>query len=226
MRPGRRGPHLVRRDGRYYLLLVVRRDGRYYLLLAEGKTEFHHAVTVARSEPVTGPYRNNPGNPLLTHGIPAGPNRSSGRGMRTWSRPWTVAGTPCYWPCGPAAGPSPTWAGKRSWPRSPGRMADRGHPGGWLTEVTREDDWPVINPGAGRLRAEFPAPLPAAPWTPEPPLDDFDAAAPGAAWSMLRTPRAETFSRTAPPGHLRLRPRPEAITEPCHPSSVGRACST
>jgi alpha-N-arabinofuranosidase len=39
---------------------------------------------------------------------------------------------------------------------------------------------------------------------------------------MLRTPREEIFSLTDRPGHLRLRLRPEVITEACNPSFVGR----
>ncbi|MEE6289096.1 family 43 glycosylhydrolase [Georgenia sp. MJ173] len=42
-------------------------EGTYYLLTAEGGTEFHHAVSVARAESVTGPYTGNRGNPVLTH---------------------------------------------------------------------------------------------------------------------------------------------------------------
>jgi alpha-N-arabinofuranosidase len=42
-------------------------DGTYYLLAAEGGTEIHHAVSIARSDTVTGPYVGNPGNPVLTH---------------------------------------------------------------------------------------------------------------------------------------------------------------
>ena len=49
------GPHLVRHGG------------YYYLVLSEGGTEHNHAVTVARSHEVTGPYQNNPANPVLTH---------------------------------------------------------------------------------------------------------------------------------------------------------------
>ncbi|MGP7959485.1 family 43 glycosylhydrolase [Sanguibacter sp. A247] len=42
-------------------------DGTYYLLAAEGGTEIHHAVSVARADTVTGPYTGNKGNPVLTH---------------------------------------------------------------------------------------------------------------------------------------------------------------
>ncbi|GAA5021445.1 hypothetical protein GCM10025734_76710 [Kitasatospora paranensis] len=48
------GPHLYRRDG------------WYYLLTAEGGTSWGHAVTVARSRALTGPYEADPAGPLLT----------------------------------------------------------------------------------------------------------------------------------------------------------------
>lgn len=46
---------------------LYRRDGAYYLVAAEGGTEGNHSVTVARADAVTGPYRGDPRNPLLTH---------------------------------------------------------------------------------------------------------------------------------------------------------------
>jgi xylan 1,4-beta-xylosidase len=48
------GPHLYRR-GDYY-----------YLLTAEGGTRWNHAVTVARSKSIFGPYEVDPENPMLT----------------------------------------------------------------------------------------------------------------------------------------------------------------
>ena len=41
-------------------------DGKYYLFCAEGGTFYSHAVTVARSEKIEGPYEISPYNPLLT----------------------------------------------------------------------------------------------------------------------------------------------------------------
>lgn len=49
------GPHLYRVD-----------DG-YLLVAAEGGTEIHHAVSVARADTVTGPYTGSKANPVLTH---------------------------------------------------------------------------------------------------------------------------------------------------------------
>lgn len=41
-------------------------EGYYYLMCAEGGTGWHHAVTVARSRELTGPYELCPWNPILT----------------------------------------------------------------------------------------------------------------------------------------------------------------
>ncbi len=48
------GPHLYKKDG------------WYYLVCAEGGTEYDHAVSVARSRSITGPYETHPDNPLCT----------------------------------------------------------------------------------------------------------------------------------------------------------------
>ena len=45
---------------------IFKRDGRYYLLIAEGGTSFNHAVMVAVGDDITGPYTSNPRNPILT----------------------------------------------------------------------------------------------------------------------------------------------------------------
>lgn len=48
------GPHLLRREG------------WYYLLTAEGGTSVRHAVSVCRSRRIDGPYELHPDNPILT----------------------------------------------------------------------------------------------------------------------------------------------------------------
>jgi xylan 1,4-beta-xylosidase len=45
---------------------VYKRDGYYYLVVAEGGTFYEHAVSIARSRRVTGPYELSPYHPLLT----------------------------------------------------------------------------------------------------------------------------------------------------------------
>jgi alpha-N-arabinofuranosidase len=187
------GPHLFRRGG------------WYYLVLAEGGTEYHHAVTVARSKRVTGPYENNPANPVLTHRHLGHAQPVIGVGHADLVQASAGGWYAVLLALRPYGGPFCNL----------GRET-------FLASVTWEDDWPIINPGAGRLLDEFPAPLPPYQWPPEPTVDDFDAPALGPAWNLLRTPREEILSLAVRPGHLRLRLRPETITEPCTPSFVGR----
>lgn len=46
---------------------IYKRKGYYYLLIAEGGTGFEHAVTMARSQHIFGPYVPSSRNPILTH---------------------------------------------------------------------------------------------------------------------------------------------------------------
>ncbi|SOC54312.1 xylan 1,4-beta-xylosidase [Chromohalobacter canadensis] len=45
---------------------LYKRNGYYYLITAEGGTGYTHAVTVARSSSLLGPYEVDPDNPVLT----------------------------------------------------------------------------------------------------------------------------------------------------------------
>ncbi|MCV9948300.1 glycoside hydrolase family 43 protein [Paenibacillus sp. BT-177] len=45
---------------------IYRQNGYYYLITAEGGTGTGHAVTVARSKQISGPYEVDPHNPMLT----------------------------------------------------------------------------------------------------------------------------------------------------------------
>ncbi|MGW3373449.1 glycoside hydrolase family 43 protein [Streptomyces hydrogenans] len=76
------GPHLYRR-GPYY-----------YLVTAEGGTSWNHAVTVARSRSLTGPYEADPAGPLLTsRHHPEAPLQKAGHGslVETPAGEWYLA---------------------------------------------------------------------------------------------------------------------------------------
>lgn len=62
------GPHLIRKDG------------WYYLFLAEGGTGEGHMETVLRSHNLFGPYESCPFNPILSMKNPLSPIRRSGHG--------------------------------------------------------------------------------------------------------------------------------------------------
>jgi len=46
---------------------IYKKDGYYYLLIAEGGTATDHAITIARSRNITGPYTAYENNPILTN---------------------------------------------------------------------------------------------------------------------------------------------------------------
>ncbi|WP_157601941.1 glycoside hydrolase family 43 protein, partial [Promicromonospora kroppenstedtii] len=116
------GPHLYRVDG------------TYYLLAAEGGTEFHHAISVARSDSVTGPYVGNRANPVLTH-------RHLGRDV-------DVVGV------GHAdlvEAPDGSWWAVLLGMRPYGGYHYNLGRETFLVPVTWEDGWPVFAPGQGRV---------------------------------------------------------------------------
>ncbi|WP_051950932.1 glycoside hydrolase family 43 protein [Actinacidiphila yeochonensis] len=188
------GPHLYRHGG------------YYHLLLAEGGTEDGHAVTSARSTSLTGPYRNNPRNPVLTH-------RHLGSGQ-----PVTGVGHADL-----VATPAGDWYALllASRPYGGGPHANLGRET-FLARVEWQDGWPVANPGVGRLEERTTVALPPHPWPARPARDDFDAPALGPEWNLLRTPRTELLTLTERPGHLRLRPQPATLADTASPAFVGR----
>jgi xylan 1,4-beta-xylosidase len=76
------GPHLYR-HGNYY-----------YLMVAEGGTGWEHAVTVARSHKIDGPYEVDPrGSMLTSHGSPKTALQKAGHGslVQTQTDEWYLA---------------------------------------------------------------------------------------------------------------------------------------
>mgnify|MGYP001206882767 FL=1 len=45
---------------------IYKKEGKYYLMIAEGGTSFNHAVMIAVSDNIKGPYVSNPRNPIIT----------------------------------------------------------------------------------------------------------------------------------------------------------------
>lgn len=118
------GPHLYKRNG------------YYYLLIAEGGTGFHHAITVARSRSVEGPYESNSCNPILTH-------RHLGRDypLQNVGHGDLVEDSQHNWYL--------TCLGSRIFDGHSNLGRET-----FLALVEWEDDWPVINPSVGKLLEE------------------------------------------------------------------------
>lgn len=181
-------------------------NGYYYLIIAEGGTGHTHSVTVARSESVTGPYEGAKTNPILTH-------RHLGRSfpivnvghadiVETQNGEWWMV----------CLGSRP-YGG---YYRNLGRES-------FLVPMSWEDGWPVVNPGKGIVEMEgiFPD-LPEFRWPSEPACDHFDSGKLGLPYLFIRTPRGGFWSLEERPGYLRLKLKPEAVTEVANPAFVGR----
>ena len=185
---------------------IYKVNGYYYLLISEAGTGHNHAVSIARSKNITGPYVGNPGNPILTHrhlGINY-PIANVGHCdlVETQNGEW--------WAVGLA---SRIYGG---YYRNLGRET-------YLMPVTWENGWPVFSLGTGKLEMTYPMPnLPEE--KPSIPLscDNFEEDQLDFKWSFLRTPKGEFYSLSERPGHLTLKLRPERITELVTPSFVGR----
>lgn len=129
------GPHLYK-IGEYY-----------YILHAEGGTGPEHAISVARSKEVFGPYENNFCNPIFTHRHMGQqyPIKYVGHAdlIQTPKGEWyltmlAVRPKECF-----------TTMGRET----------------FLAKVTWENDWPVVNAGVGLLTDEVSVDLPE--WIPE-----------------------------------------------------------
>jgi xylan 1,4-beta-xylosidase len=181
-------------------------DGMYYLMVAEGGTGHDHAVTIARSENITGPYEVNPRNPILTH--------------RHLGLDYPIVGT------GHAdlveTQNSEWWLVALAMRPYGGYFYNLGRET-FLTPVRWEEGWPIVSPGAGRIEFEYPVPnLPEHCWPTQPACDNFEAEMLDYCWNFLRTPREDFYSLAEHPGHLRLRLRPQMLSEQANPSFVGR----
>ncbi len=185
---------------------IYKIDGRYYLLTAEGGTAYHHAVVIARSDVITGPYQSNPGNPIVTHrhlGLDY-PIVGTGHAdlVQTQTGEWWIV-----------------------------MLAMRPYGGYYynlgretfLAPVRWEDGWPIVSPGIGRVEFTYPTPnLPEHRWSSTPACDHFDAPTLAPQWFFLRTPREDFWSLSERSGYLRLRLRPQHLAELSNPSFVGR----
>ncbi len=185
---------------------IYKIQGHYYLFIAEGGTAHHHAVSVARSKTITGSYEANRGNPILTHrhlGLDY-PIVGTGHAdlVETQSGEW--------------------WMVLLAMRPYGGYFYNLGRET-FLAPVRWEEGWPIVSPGTGRVEFSYPVPdLPEQRWPAVPTCDHFDAQALALQWNFLRTPQNEFWSLTERPGYLRLRLRPECLSDRKTPSFVGR----
>lgn len=182
---------------------IYRKDGFYYLMIAEGGTGPDHCVSIARSREIFGPYEGNPDNPILTH-------RHLGKNY-----PIVYVGHGDL-----------VQAEDREWYMV--MLASRPYEGytlmgreTFLARVIWENDWPVVNPGIGKLEDQVKLPMEECRFEPHDSVYHFWQEKLPMEFVMLRNPSADMFTLAERPGWLRLRLRPETLREQASPSYIG-----
>jgi xylan 1,4-beta-xylosidase len=170
---------------------LYKRNGVYYLLTAEGGTGWGHAVTMARSTSLTGPYELHPEAYIMSarHRPDAALQRAGHADLVETQSGETYMVYLCGRPL--------RNRGRCTLGRETALARMEWGPDGWLRTADGQGGLPSVE-------VEAPA-LPAHPF-PAPALrEDFDDAFLPLAFQWLRTPHPdEILSLTARPGHLRL----------------------
>ncbi|PFH49178.1 glycoside hydrolase family 43 protein [Amanita thiersii Skay4041] len=168
------GPHI-------YLV-----NSTYYLLIAEGGTGVHHQATIQRGPSASGPWENNPNNPILFNGADLSlPVQDTGHADM-------VEGLEGRW-WGVALGVRPQ--NQNFSHLQLGRET-------FLFPITWKDDWPVFNGGKPileHLPGVLEDRLHVHPYENMFKLDSLDAS-----FYFIRTPYKSFYSLTERPAYLRL----------------------
>ncbi len=168
------GPHLYKK-GEYY-----------YLMHAEGGTAENHAISVARSKDIWGRYEGCPNNPIFTH-------RHLGMDY-----PITAAGHGDLVEDGEG-----NWYVVMLASRKCDGYVNTGRDT-YLAKVSWENEWPVINPGVGKLEEKVELPGMPEYKLPEKHSWHFYENELPLCFVRLRNPQEAHYSLTARKGALRL----------------------
>lgn len=184
---------------------IYKRDGYYYLMISEGGTSFEHAMAIAISHNIAGPYENNPRNPVLTHRHLSYDYPISGVGHAD-----LVELEDGRW-----------YAVVLGW-----RLVDGEHgmlgretllvPVTWETEPHAWKDeqlsWPVFSPLTGKVELEYPTPFGNVALQEDYAfIDDFDGDSLDLEWNFRRSP-SQPFAHVDN-GKLRLDLLPDSVGE-------------
>ena len=186
---------------------IYKRDGRYYLMIAEGGTSFNHAVMIAVSDDIRGPYVANARNPILTSR-----HLSYGNWVHSTGHADLVELPDGRWYM-VALGIRADAAGRSNMGRETHLV-----PVAWEREPFEwkavKHEWPVAAPASGRVERLAKLPFADAPqYRNDAFSDNFDDATLNLEWNFRRAPLPGLHSLTARPGFLRLRAQPNAIAE-------------
>lgn len=194
---------------------MYKKDNRYYLMVAEGGTSFNHAVMIAVSDSITGPFHSNDRNPILSSrhlsynnwvhstghadlielndgrwymvalGIRGDEERGSNMGRETHLVPV-------------------------EWEREPF----------WWKETKYE--WPVVAPQTGKVERSTPTPFKGTSQIRNLSFEDnFNYSNLKLQWNFRRVPLDKVYSLDETKGQLRLYSNPHVIEERGRASLMG-----
>jgi xylan 1,4-beta-xylosidase len=189
---------------------IIRRDGWYYLIAAEGGTAGDHSETVYRSRTVTGPYTPGPVNPILTQ-----------RDLNP-KRPFPIYATGHADFVETKAGD--WWAvflGTRPYETN---LSNMGRETFMLPVHWPKGEWPLILPKKTPVPRMVMRPKLARALLPNrsDSVDSFDNPVLSGDWLMLRPPKESWYSLSAHRGALTLTARPVSLGEKGNPSFIGK----
>jgi len=194
---------------------MYKHDGRYYLMVAEGGTSFNHAVMIAVSDNIKGPYLSNPRNPILTtrHLTYDFWVNSTGHAdlIQLHDGRWYMVAL-----------------GIRGDVDRRSNMGRESHliPVQWEREPFEwqeiKYDWPVCAPQTGRVERLNPLPFKGTEQIVKNEfVDEFDKDILNLEWNFRRVPQENTYSLSARKGYLRLYTKPDVIKERERASLMG-----
>ncbi|MGC4022580.1 MAG: glycoside hydrolase family 43 protein [Cyclobacteriaceae bacterium] len=194
------GPHLLKKDG------------HYYLICAEGGTEYNHSEVVFQSNTIFGPYTPYEKNPILTQ-------RTLDRSRKN---PITSTGHADF----VESENGDWWAvflGCRPYEDdhyNTGRET-------FMAPIQWKDGWPIVNPDFAEVQYHYPVKTKSAikskndfsgnfSFT-----DNFDNDKLNVRYEFLRTPNEKWYNFSDKKGFLSLQLRPQTCGEPANPSFIG-----
>jgi alpha-N-arabinofuranosidase len=186
---------------------IYKKDNRYYLMLAEGGTSFNHAMMIAVSDQIRGPYIPNERNPILTTR-----NLSYDNWVVSTGHADLVELNDGRWLM--------VALGVRGDLERGSNMGRETHliPVQWEREPFDwkkiKYEWPVCAPKTGKVERVNPLPFNNMPqFRNDAFSDNFDSKTLKSDWNFRRVPKDGTYSLTDHSGYLRLFAKPDTIRE-------------
>lgn len=185
---------------------IYKEYGKYYLMVAEGGTSFNHAVMIAASDKISGPYESNPRNPILTSR-----HLSNSNWVHSTGHADLVELEDGRW-CMVSLGIRNDVSGTSNMGRETHIM-----PVTWEPAIARWEEvrkgvwepieymWPVVAPQTGKIERDNPLIFSDKPQVYSDAFEDnFNSEKLHLEWNFRRVPQPNTYSLKAKKGVLRL----------------------